>query len=112
MYSLKALVLEGCPYCKQLKELLSKYNIKTEYVTIPWNIKDKYKTKEISTFPQVYLIDKHKDTLIGGYSELKNIIDTIKENNYDNIKKKISSKYYSLSKKSLLRLIELFIKNE
>ena len=112
MYSLKALVLEGCPYCRQLKDLLTEYNIKTEYVTIPWNIKDKYKTKEISTFPQVYMIDKNeKSTLIGGYSDVKNIIDILRDNNYDNIKKKISSKYYSLSNKTQLRLIELFTKN-
>jgi glutaredoxin len=110
MYSLKALVLEGCPYSKQLKDLLKEYNIKTEYINISWNDKDKYKTKEISTFPQVYMIDNNsKSILIGGYSDVKNIIDIIKNNNYDNVKKKLS-KYQSLPNKTFLRLIEIFTK--
>ena len=109
MYSLKAIVLEGCPYCNKLKVLLNSNNINTEYITIPWNEKYKYKTEKISTFPQVYMVKNGEpDILIGGYSNVKTIINLIKEKDFDTIKKKISSKYYFTSNKNKLRLIELF----
>lgn len=111
MYSLKALVLDGCPYCEKLKELLTKYNIPTEYIETTFENKDTFKIKyNIETFPQVYLIKNKNDTgiALGGYTDVQNIIDRIKINNYDKIKKYIENKYYFLSNKKMLRIIETF----
>lgn len=112
MYSLKVLVLDGCPYCDNLIKLLDSNNIKTKYIVIPWNEKDKYKNSSIDTFPQVYMVKDIDDTgvLIGGYSDVKNIIDLIEGRDLDSIKKIISSKYSILSNKKQLRLIKVFTK--
>ena len=111
MYSLKALVLDGCPYCEKLKELLTKYNIPTEYIETTFENKEKFKIKyNIETFPQVYLI-KNKDDkgiALGGYTDVQDIVDQIKTNNYDKIKEYIENKYYFISNKKMLRIIETF----
>ena len=112
MYSLKALVLEGCPYCEKLKTLLATYKISTEYIETTYENKDKFKKKyNIETFPQVYLI-KNKDDkgiVLGGYTDVNELLDQIKTNNYDKIKEYIENKYYYISNKKILRLIETFI---
>ena len=111
MYSLKALVLEGCPYCENLEKLLIEYKIPTEYIKTNYENKNEFKMKyNIQTFPQVYLV-KNKDDkgiLIGGYNDVKEIIDYIKNNNYDKIKEYIKNKYYFINNKKMLRLIQVF----
>ena len=112
MYMLKALILKGCPYCDKLKELL--INIPTEYIETTFAEKDEFKKKyNIETFPQVYLIKNEKDSGInlGGYSDMEKLIDQINSNNLDKIKKYIENKYYFISNKKRLRLIEVFVKN-
>jgi len=118
MYSLKIILLENCFYSNEVKKILSKnpFNkILIEYITIKENDKNKYKTDEITTFPQVYMVKKQSNSmkLIGGCDSVKKIIDiiniNININNINNIKKLISKLYPLWSEKDKLRLIELFI---
>ena len=120
MYSLKIILLENCFYSNEVKKILSKnpFNkIPIEYITIKENDKNKYKTDEITTFPQVYIVKKQSNSmkLIGGCDSVKKIIDIINIknikniNNINNIKKLISKLYPLWSEKDKLRLIELFI---
>jgi len=118
MYSLKAIVLQDCPYCEQLINLFKtdlKY-IKINYIKVNENNKQEYKNDIINTFPQIYLICKKPNgelgkepLLIGGYDDIKGIVNIILSNNLDSIKKNIYNKYPSWSNKSRLRLIQLFM---
>jgi glutaredoxin len=109
-YVLKVIVLENCPYSMAAVELLNNYNIKFKQINVNHNTKHKYKTDKISTFPQVYIIDKNNDNLlIGGYSDIEEIINIINKNkNLTNIKNKINKKYTHFDNKIILRIIEIF----
>jgi len=109
-YYLHLVILKGCPYSESASKLLNSYkNIKKEYTFIERNDIEKYKTALISTYPQIYLkrYNTNGTQLIGGYSDIKKIIDAFNKkydketmNNYLNENKNIS-------RKSMLRLIEL-----
>jgi glutaredoxin len=109
-YYLHLVILKDCPYGKAAHELLNSYkNIKKEFTYIERNDIEKYKTDLIKTYPQIYLkrYNTNGTQLIGGYSDIKKIIDTFNKkydketmNNYLNENKNIS-------RKSMLRLIEL-----
>jgi len=109
MYYLKIFVLNGCPYSIAARDLL--LNVKnTEIIYIDQNEKDKYKTKEISTFPQIYLNKKDSkgSLLLGGYTDLKYVYDLIKESkNIKTLEKKFIKKYNNWSKRAVLRLVKL-----
>jgi len=107
MYSLKANVLEGCPYSENLIILMNKYKIPIEYKRIKYMDKEKYKTDEIRTFPQVYLQYNKKTLLVGGFDDMNEILDIIKLNKLNSIKKKISNKYSDWNNMMILRLIQL-----
>ena len=111
MYSLKAIILEHCPYCIGLKKLLSDNEIPIEYTIIEYKDKDKFKTTEINTFPQVYLQrnNSKNSLLIGGFDTMKEIIDIILLKKLDIIKKKLSKKFPEWSDKTRLRLIQLLL---
>lgn len=109
MYFLKIFLLKNCPYCIATKDLLK--NIKNLNIIYVDDIdKDKYKTKSISTFPQIYLKKNNSkgSLLLGGYSDLKFVFDLI--NNQDDIKiiqNKFKKKYDNWSNKAVLRLIQI-----
>lgn len=106
-YYLHSVILKGCPYSNAAHELLT--NI-SEFTFVDYNNKDKHKTSDISTFPQIYL--KRKDSngslLIGGYDNIKEMYDLFHKKEYSetNINKFIENNK-NWSKKSLLRFIEL-----
>jgi len=72
--------------------------------------KDKYKTDEIETFPQIYLKKKnHNDSLlIGGYSNIKELFDLFYKKNYNkNEVDNYLNNNKQWSKHGLLRFIEM-----
>ncbi len=109
MYYLKIFLLKDCPYCFATKNLLkNKKNIEIQYIDD--NEKDKYKTKQISTFPQIYLKKNNSkgSLLLGGHSDLKNVLDLINQNNdIKKLQKKFKKKYENWSNKAILRLIQI-----
>lgn len=109
---LEAVVLENCWYSKELITLLNKNNININYISVSQSDKHKYKTNDLTTFPQVYLINDTKRILIGGYDDISKIINIINTRDYEYITQNISSKYNMLSKNTQLRLIKFFIKKK
>ena len=110
-YYLHAIILENCPFSNAASELLkNNKNIKSNISTITQSNKENYKTADIQTFPQIYLKKNNKNgsLLLGGYTELKNILDTFQKTKYskENIDNFLSNNK-NWSKKSTLRLIEL-----
>ena len=107
-YYLKTIILNGCSYSTAAHQLINIHKIPAEFIHIDWTDKDKYVTRSIDTFPQIYLARKNsKGTqLLGGHSDLKEFIDTFKNqpinDNINNFMKK-----YKWSKKGTLRLIQL-----
>ena len=109
---LEAVVLENCWYSKELITLLNKNNININYISVSQSDKHKYKTNDLTTFPQVYLINDTERILIGGYDDISKIINIINTRDYKYITQNISSKYNMLSKNTQLRLIKFFIKKK
>ena len=119
-YKLKVIVLENCPYSIAAMELLTNYNIPFEKILVKQNNKDKFKTKEISTFPQIYIFNEKDKILLGGYSDLEEIMDIINSyrtssKNLDKIKEKLGEKYSNYKniqkniQRIILRIIEIFV---
>tara|TARA_B110000879_G_C11178171_1_gene517100 strand:- start:4794 stop:5120 length:327 start_codon:yes stop_codon:yes gene_type:complete len=104
MENLTINLINKCYYCDLLKELLKKYKIDYNMVIVPENNKNKYKDKNISTFPQVYYHYKKKSVLIGGYTEFLQIINNI----IDNLKPKDLS--LKTSKKNKVRIYLFLVK--
>ncbi len=109
---LKAIILEDCPYSMALVELLNDNEIPFNKIMVKRVDKEKYKTSEISTFPQLYL----DNNLIGGYDTSKEIFDMINNNtesinDLDVLKKKLYSQLAKnkFNNKKILRLIKLFL---
>ncbi len=112
-YALKVIVLENCPYSIAAAELLTNHNIKFKKILVNQETKHKYKTEQISTFPQIYLINKDSDInqslLLGGYSNLEEIINIMNSSTkLEIIKNKLNKKYSLFDKKTILRIIEIF----
>lgn len=88
------------------------FNIHKFPVNITWvnnTNKNKFKTEQIQTFPQIYLtkFNNKGNLLLGGYTELSDCINTflkkkLNNNDIDNFINKTN-----WSKKSTLRLIQL-----
>ena len=109
---LKVIVLENCPYSMSAVELLSNYNIPFKKIMVNQNTKHKYKTDKISTFPQVYIVNKDEELLLGGYVDIEEIMDLVnKYKNLNNIKTKLNIKYPNFDNKQILRIIEIFAKS-
>lgn len=108
MYYLYIITLEDCPYSIAALELLDSLNIKYKHIIVTQTNKEKYKTKEIDTFPQIYLVKDNKKLLLGGYSDLKEFIDKFINQKYneENILK-FQQKYKLWNKKLILRLLEI-----
>ena len=108
MYNVYIITLEDCPYSIAAIDLLNSLNIKYKHLKVNRINKEKYKTKEINTFPQIYLKKKNNALLLGGYSNLKEFIDIFinQEYNEKNILK-FHNKYKLWNKKSILRLLEI-----
>jgi hypothetical protein len=111
MYYLYIITLESCPYSIAALELLDSLNIKYKHHIVTQTDKEKYKTEEINTFPQIYLVKNNKKLLLGGYSDLKKFIDIFKNKkkyNKQNILN-FENEYKLWNRKSILRLLEIII---
>ena len=112
MYYLQMYLLRNCPYCIELQNLLKNVNKKNyKIIFVDDDKKEKYKTKFITTFPQIYLKKNNSNgsLLIGGYDDFNFIYNTIKLRNFDLIYNNIHNKYENFSKRSILRIINLFV---
>lgn len=108
-YKLKVIVLEHCPYSIAAVELLENYNIPFEKILVKQNNKEKFKTEKISTFPQIYIINNNEELLLGGYSDIEEIINIINNSKkLEKIKDKLNNKYSKFDNKKILRIIEIF----
>ncbi len=109
--SLKAIILEDCPYSMALVKLLNDNEINFNKIMVKRIDKEKYKTKEIATFPQLYI----DNILIGGYDTTKEIFDKINNSDDLDILKEELLTYFKntnqnlVNNKKILRLIKLFI---
>jgi glutaredoxin len=111
MYYLYIITLENCPYSTYALELLDSLNIKYKQLKVTDLNKKKYKTEEINTFPQIYLVKDGTKLLLGGYSDLKKFIDIFKNKkkyNKQNILN-FQNEYKLWNRKSILRLLEIII---
>ena len=116
MYYFKLISLIDCPFSESANSLFKDNKIQHELTLVNREEKDKFKTNEISTYPQIYLKKKHSSgsVLIGGYDTIKEYFDFVRNNNnnsnaLDKLKNKISKSNKNISEKSILRLIELLI---
>ena len=110
MYYLFIITLEDCFYCEAAINLLNSFKIKYKYLKVNRNEKDKFKTTEISTFPQVYLKQNNNTLLLGGYDNLKEFIDKFINQIYNKETfLKFQNKYKLWKKKFILRLLEIII---
>ena len=110
MYYLFIVVLEHCPYSINAVQLLDKHKIKYKKLTINSDDKEKYKTSEIQTFPQIYLkkTPSNDSLLLGGFDDLKLFMNMFVGKEYSEINiKEFQSKYTFWSKKPILKLIEI-----
>lgn len=110
--------LRYCPYCINTRKLLKENNIRHQDNIIPDQEKNKYKTPEISTFPQIYYVKNNlnKKKLIGGNSDLEDIIElsnNIKTDtkNMDNLINKFLSTHPRINKKLILKVLYLINKD-
>ena len=108
-YFIKAIILENCPYSINAEKLLKQYKIQHDIVRVNHSNKSKYKNDTINTFPQIYLkkLNYPDNLLIGGYSDLKSLIDTFRNNKYDDTTINDVVQKLNLSKKLLLKIISL-----
>jgi glutaredoxin len=66
--------LEYCPYSKKAVDLFAN-NKDTKIIHISQSEKSNY-NEFMKTFPQIYYIKKDDGCLIGGYDDIKKVIDT------------------------------------
>ena len=113
MYSLKVILLDGCPYCIELKSILynSFSHLEIECINVSFEDKDTFKTDKIHTFPQVYFINKEtQEYLIGGLDNFNDIITISNMKNIKTIKKSLKKKLLDWPSRIKLKLILLLKK--
>ena len=112
--------LRYCPFCINTRRLLEENNIKHHDNIIKDEEKFKYKTQEISTFPQIYYVKNklEKKVLIGGNSDLEDIIDlnnnikTDTNKQMDQLITNFLSTHPKIKKKILLKVLYLINKKD
>ena len=104
-YYIKIIVLKDCSYSNNALKLLEEYKVHLKVINIDHDNKELLTYDKINTFPQIYLKRKNKSghLLLGGYTELNNLINDIK--NKTNINNLIDK--YKWSKIALIKFIEL-----
>ena len=108
-YYIKAVLLEECQYSIAAENLFKNNNIMFENIKVNYNNKNDYKTNLINTFPQIYLCKNNNNgtQLLGGYDDINSFISNFKGKQYnEQLIQKFMDKY-SMSKKAILRLIQL-----
>lgn len=111
-YFFKAILLENCSYSNAANQLIKKHQLPTDITWINESNKENYKTKQIDTFPQIYLkkINSNGNLLLGGYQELENSINTFYKQKISEITINNWMQKINWAKKSILRLIQLINK--
>lgn len=108
-YFLKIILLENCPYSIALDQLVKNINIPNNIIWISQNNKNKFKSNNIETFPQIYLNKfNSKDSLLfGGYDDFNDFYLQFKSQKISDDKIKYYMNKLKWSKKAILRLIQL-----
>ena len=109
-YSLHAIILEGCPHSMAADNLLNNLKSNKEITLITHENKEKYKTDEINTFPQIYLKKESNNSslLLGGNSDIQQIFKLFYKKKYEPEKvNKYLEENLQLNKRSLLNLIKI-----
>jgi len=114
-YYLHSIILKNCPHSIAAYQLLKNiHNNKSQITIVDINDKEKYKTDNIQTFPQIYLKRQNRkgSLLIGGNDELQKLFKLFHKTKYPNnnkfdeaINEVINNN--NLSKKSIFRFIDL-----
>ena len=111
MENLTINIINKCYYCEMLKKLLNKFKIKYQKVIVSEKDKNKYKNKNISTFPQVYYHHKKTKVLLGGFTEFLKIINhVINYSQVDEENIKPEDLPLKTSKKNKIRIYTFLIK--
>lgn len=74
MKEIKIYTTETCPYCISAKNLLKRLNVPYKEIMLEYGseeLRNLIKKTKFRTVPQIFIGDK----MIGGYNELKDIID-------------------------------------
>ena len=106
--------LEGCPYSQKAEKLLKYNNISHNVIKVyQEKKKDFIEKNKMETFPQIFYVNNGEKILIGGCSELEQILkikNKIKKNTqkYDKL---INSKISDISKNLLIKVLTLFLSN-
>ena len=94
-----AYILDQCMYSYEAEKLIHSLKIKSNIIHVPQDEKIKQQLKKknkMNTFPQIFIqVSKNQQIPIGGYTELCNYIDTLKNMKYNQINPDI---IYMLSK--------------
>lgn len=108
-YFLQINSLIGCPYSLEIETLLQQGNIPNKIIKIDPSDKHLYKNEIINTFPQIFLKKQNSkgQILLGGNNDYKEILN-LKKKNLEIQLKYLTNKYPKMSKKTKLRIIELF----
>ena len=108
-YYIKGILLEGCSYSNAAFEIMKEHKLSDNITWVNQSNKEKFKTEEIKTFPQIYLnkINSNGNLLLGGYQELSDTINTFYNHTISNEIIDNWIKQTKWSKKATLRLIQL-----
>ena len=116
MYKLKVYSLEGCYFSKSAESLLKNNNIEFDLISVSYDEKDQYKSKnKMNTFPQVFLETSKETVKIGGFTELNSVFNIINDKtSFDQtlakLKTTLSFKESENEKKNILRVISILLK--
>ena len=110
-YYIKAILLKDCNYSNNTLKLLEYYKIPNKIIYINNYNKELFKYNDINTFPQIYLKKKNNKghLLLGGYTELNNLINDIinNKNIIDDSKLNNLINKYKWSKIAIIKFIDL-----
>ena len=111
MYLLKIISLINCPYSNAAKEFLDEKGINYKLISVNSQDKEKYKNKNISTFPQIYLYKKNKpEILLGGYDDIVELYQKTYKVDMEEAISYLDEKHKrnNLSRKNKLRILKIF----
>jgi glutaredoxin len=84
-----AYILNQCNYSYEAEKLIHDLKIKSNIIRVPQDEKIKQQLKKknkMNTFPQIFIqVSNSQQIPIGGYTELCNYIDTLKNMKYNQI---------------------------
>lgn len=107
---IKEYKLLECWYSEQAEAILRE-NPNNEIINVTQYEKEIYKRKnDMNTFPQIFYVYEQQEYKIGGYNDLKYLIDLkdkckkINENKYNKIKHNVNIKEYKIFLRLLIYL--------